>query len=259
MIRTSRKYRCRWKITIAMFAVSAAFVGGGQALAPPQAIATITDGSGPCSGEFWFDQFCIVEDGDAAPGGGADPAPAADSGDEELIEIEGKAPTVVKVPVGVRNGSSGPDGREPGDSRGEGHGRDGGKYIPRCKNGRTTNCRQPDYDCMMVDGTLVRVYNEKECGKANDEFQEKEAAKARQRSICTHLRLTIEAANEKIDNWVERYVKRGRWNEIQDDPDVQDVISAYIHANKLWEDHSCLGFFQAGSLASGKPRSGGGS
>ncbi len=129
----------RWKITIAMLAASAAFVGG-QALAPTPAVAMFSNGPGAC--QFWID--CITQEETGGGGGGGAVTPGGGSaapggGDIEanpetiVVETECQRPNVVciPIPVGGRGGGDpqiDKDGRRPHGEVGKGNGR-----RPQCK------------------------------------------------------------------------------------------------------------------------------
>ena len=99
-----------------MLAASAAFVGGGQALAPHPRDGDDQPGI-RLLGQFWIDFMqCVTDDQGGGSGSSGDAGSGAGSGsgtvDEELIEIEGTAPKpksgdpgVVCVPRGRRPSS----------------------------------------------------------------------------------------------------------------------------------------------------------
>jgi hypothetical protein len=223
MISTySRRPRCRWKIPIAMLAVSAAFVGGGGTLAPAPASAVMAEeGVGVEECEFWID--CVADqqtgggDGSSTGSGGqgvTTPAPTPGTGKPgETITVTGVAPspptcaTPGRVCVG-NTGSPPPevgkdhDGTQP-PPRGGGVGRP----LPPCKSGapkdKKPGCSQHGYKCEAAqdDGTIKISYvnTAADCPPILPPKPKKVLSPRLRRRLCSDLQSLVEGLDKSSD------------------------------------------------------------
>ena len=157
MIPTSsrRARNWRWKMSIAMLAVCAAFVGGGEALAPTPAIAMVDLGSGGQECQFWIDCFNQEESGsgggDGGSSGGAGPSGGGTSGGEVIHVHDPNCsdPNVTCVPVGGDNRAPSQTDPDNDSSQDEPFTRGRGA-LPPCKKGQTPrrdNCSAHNFRC----------------------------------------------------------------------------------------------------------------
>lgn len=204
----------RGRKLVAILAVSAAFVGAGQALSPAPAMAMVDLGGGGtgCPGEFWIDQFCsdqkeIDGGGELEEGGG--------SGGEVIVVTDPTCgdPNVVCVPVGGDPSAPAPTTGTDQDPAEEPFQRGRGS-LPPCKKGqnpRTANCSQHGYRCVVKGGKGEKdevkwVNTPADCRRLNSAESKPEPQRSPQseRSYAEKQRLCgrIDRAMEDLDKYL---------------------------------------------------------
>lgn len=115
---TSKSSRRPGKTLVAMLATMAAFVGGGQALAPTSAIAQLDDGGGTCPNFLPLD-FCAEQKEEETGGGIPDetivivedvPDPPQDEEEEDSYDPGGRP---IGTPPSSQGGNDGPVAQAP--------------------------------------------------------------------------------------------------------------------------------------------------
>lgn len=233
----------RAKVTIAALTASAALVGGAQALAPAPAVAMVGN-DGPCStfGVFWID--CVVNEegggGSGESGGGSGSGGGGVKGNE-VIAINGKAPTVIKVPVGARGDSGAGSGAERNQSGGPSRQGGGPGRLPRCTGGNTQNCRPAHIDCQASDGAHKRVWSSEECDdfleKKRREAEREAMRKARQADNCALLRGILKLAQETDRRFTGKYPPHDPRRPL--DRDIERVGGILLDFPRLLEEEGC--------------------
>jgi len=212
MTTTSNRNRrhLRWKISIAMLAAGAAFVGGGT-LAPGSASAMIAnDGAGLEECQFWIDCIVQPETGGAGgePSGGGGLAGGGGSGGGEVVVIVDTKPKPTCGTIGYvcpPTGSGQPPlgvGQDNGTIQGEVGGGTRSNGLPPCASGKPFDkkpgCSQHSYRC-KVDGKVKWVNSEKECKELQPpEPKKPEKSKSywKKLSFCK----TLENAKDDLDD-----------------------------------------------------------
>jgi hypothetical protein len=241
MITTSsRRIRSwRWKMSIAMLALSAAFVGGGQALAPSPAIAMVDLGSGGQECQFWIDCFNQAESGSGGgdSSGGAGPSGGGSSGGEVIHVHDPKCsdPNVTCVPVGGDNRAPSQTDPDTGTSQDEPFTRGRGA-LPPCRKGQTPrrdNCSAHNFKC-VVKGQKgqpdeVRWVNTPaDCRLLNAPPPEPTPAKKKEFRKKWALCYGIQEAKDRIDDQIAKGLI-----------DVEDYEALRDQYHKNWKDKGC--------------------
>lgn len=226
---SSRKSRHgRWKISIAMLAASAAFVGGA-ALAPAPAGAMITnEGAGLEECAFWIDCFVQPETGggggEPSGGGGLTGGGGSGGGGEVVVIVDTKpTPTCgtqgyVCPPIG---GGRPPleIGQDGGTPQGEVGGGARNNGLPPCASGKPADkrpgCSQHSYKC-KADGKVKWVNSEKECKDLQPPEPKPERVREfrKKRSLCASIQ---QAKDDLDDKQAKGLIDTEDWEELRDD------------------------------------------